>query len=158
MKFAAETGRGAEEVRVREAIEPVARGLGFSLVEVLVSRHRGACQVRVTVSGRDGAAPGVNECSLVHRAIIPRLELALGGRDMSVEVSSPGTGRLIKSGSEFALFAGRQVRCYLTDISGWVCGTVRAADERAVTLEGKDGPVTLPYERIGKARLGSPDD
>ncbi|MDR2177221.1 MAG: ribosome assembly cofactor RimP [Treponema sp.] len=134
-----------------DALEPIARGLKLSLVEITVSRHRGSVQVRIVVY-KDGDI-SLDDCSAFHRAALPRLELAFSGQNLYVEVSSPGTDRLIKDGAEFRHFLGRRVRCYRTDTSGWFSGVLRSSDENGIALE-KDGEQrTLPYELIAKARL-----
>jgi ribosome maturation factor RimP len=81
------------------------------------------------------------------------LELAFPGRDLYLEVSSPGINRLIKNGAEFQFYLGRGIRCYRTDISDWTGGILLAADSGGITLKGKDGAVLLPYGIIAKARL-----
>jgi ribosome maturation factor RimP len=136
---------------IYESLEPVVRGLGFGLVELTVSRHRGAVQVRAVVY-KPGPL-GVDDCSRVHHALLPRLELAFPGQDLYVEVSSPGIDRLIKDGAEFAFYIGRGVKCYRTDISDWSAGVLEAADEKGITLRGKAGTVNIGYEVIAKAKL-----
>jgi ribosome maturation factor RimP len=134
-------------------LEPVIRGLGLELVELTVSRHRGAVQVRAVVY-KSGAL-GVDECSRAHHALLPRLELAFPGQDLYVEVSSPGIDRLIKDGAEFAHYMGRGIRCYRTDISDWSAGILEAAGEQGIVLRGKAGAMNISYEIITKAKLDS---
>jgi ribosome maturation factor RimP len=136
---------------VTDALEPVINGLGMDLIELTVSRHKGSVQVRVTVY--KPAIIGVDDCSRVHRAILPRLELTFPGQDLYVEVSSPGIDRLLKDGSEFAHYTGRGVKCYRTDISDWSAGIVRNSDAEGIVLETKDGEIKLSYEIIAKAKL-----
>jgi ribosome maturation factor RimP len=136
---------------VYDSLGKVVRGLGLVLIDLIVSRHKGSVQIRAIVD-RDGPI-GTDDCSRVHRAIIPRLELAFPGEDLYVEVSSPGIDRLIKDGAEFGFYLGRAVRCYRTDISGWTSGILQAADSGGITLKGKDGVTALSYEIIAKARL-----
>jgi ribosome maturation factor RimP len=146
---------------VFDSLEKVVRGLGMVLIEVIVSRHRGSVRIQVIVDrGGKGGAVGIDDCSRVHRAVIPRLDLAFPGKDLYVEVSSPGIDRLIKDGTEFGFYLGRAIRCYRTDISGWTGGILRNADSGGISLEGKDGIVSLPYEIIAKARLDdfAPDE
>jgi ribosome maturation factor RimP len=144
---------------VFDALEPVVRGLGLSLVEAHVSRHRGSVQIRVVIykgGGGEGlphGAVGVDDCSRVHRAIIPRLELAFPGGDIYLEVSSPGVERLIKDGAEFAHYIGRGLRCYRTDTGIWESGVLRAADAEKITLQGKGGTIDLDLNIIAKAKL-----
>ncbi|MDR2097193.1 MAG: hypothetical protein LBP37_01565, partial [Spirochaetaceae bacterium] len=70
----------------------------------------------------DPPAVSIDDCARVHRAILPRLELAFPKLDIYIEVSSPGIERKIKDGAEFAHYIGRPVSCYRTDISGWTSG------------------------------------
>jgi len=139
------------------SLEPLIRGLGMSLIELNVFRMKarggrsGGAQVRAVVY-REGVT-GVEDCTKVHRAILPRLELAFPGQDIYLEVSSPGIDRLIKDGSEFVHYMGKRINCYRTDISDWTAGILLAADEKKIVLEGNGGEISLPYEIIAKARL-----
>ncbi|MDR1211287.1 MAG: ribosome assembly cofactor RimP [Spirochaetaceae bacterium] len=134
-----------------ESLERLAGGLGMALVDLSVSRSRGSVQVRLTAD-RPGNT-GIDDCSALHRAALPRLELAFPGAGLYVEVSSPGIDRTIKDGSEFAHYTGRGVRCFRTDISDWYEGVLLSSDEEKIVLKGKDGETTVPYEVIAKAKL-----
>ena len=142
---------------LHDSLEPIIRGLGISLVELNVFTHKGkggsagSVQVRVIVY-RHGNT-GVDDCSKVHRALLPRLELTFPGKDIYLEVSSPGIDRIIKDGTEFVHFIGREVQCFRTDISAWTAGVLCAADEEKIVLKDDEGEIILPYEAIAKARL-----
>jgi len=100
-----------------------------------------------------GPSIGTGELARVHRAVLPRLELALEGRDLYLEVSSPGTDRLIKEGAEFRHYAGRAVKCWLSGADGWKHGLLRGSDQEKILLETGEGIAELRYEQIAKARL-----
>jgi ribosome maturation factor RimP len=134
-----------------DSLEPITRGLGLDLVELTVSRHRGTVQVRAVVY-KTGAL-GVDDCSRVHNALLPRLELAFPGQDLYVEVSSPGIDRLIRDGAEFVFYTGRGIRCYRTDISDWSAGILESAGETGIVLRGKEGTINIGYDVIAKAKL-----
>ena len=142
-----------------ETLEPLIKGMKMSLIELNVFRQKargrsqGSIQVKVTVY-REGVT-GLDDCSRVHRAILPRLELCFSGQDVYLEVSSPGIDRNIKDGCEFAHYIGQGVRCYCTGISDWKEGVLCAADEEKITLRSDTGMYTLPYEEIAKARLNA---
>ena len=159
-----------------QSLEPLIRGIGLSLIELNVfhGKRSAGVQVKAVVmsmersstersseerphSDEHNAAPhgvtGVEDCTRAHRLILPRLELAFPGKDIYLEVSSPGIDRLIKDGSEFVHYIGREVRCYRTDISDWTVGILRAADKEKIVLEGEGGETILSYETIAKARL-----
>jgi ribosome maturation factor RimP len=141
---------------VFEALDPVVRGLGLSIVELAVSRQKRSVQIRLVVYKPGGL--GVDDCSRAHHAILPRLELAFPGGGLYVEVSSPGIDRLMKDGVEFAHYIGRGVRCYRTDISDWTGGIPQSADAGGIALRNKDGLIPLSYGVIAKAKLSDAEE
>ena len=153
-----ETRAKDEDALLHDSLEPLVHGLGMSLLELSVSRRKGRgsnpgrVQVRVFIYKDENV--GIDDCSRVHGAIIPRLHLAFPGQDIYLEVSSPGIDRLIKDGREFRHYTGREVKCYRTDISDWTNGILLTSDEEKIVLKSGAGEVILPYEIIAKARLG----
>jgi ribosome maturation factor RimP len=95
----------------------------------------------------------VEDCSRVHHALLPRLELTFPGQDLYVEVSSPGIDRVIKDAAEFPCYIGRGIKCYRTDISDWSGGVLESADPAHLVLKGKNGIMEISYEVIAKAKL-----
>ncbi|MDR2607702.1 MAG: ribosome assembly cofactor RimP [Treponema sp.] len=163
-------GRGKDDNSLLESIRPVVEGLGLDLIEATVSRHRGSVQIRVVVyrgaaltAGISASFParpkekprpvGIDDCSRVHHAVLPRLELAFPGQELYLEVSSPGIDRLIRDGSEFAHYRGRGIRCYRTDISDWSSGILLSSDEEGIVLRNREGELSIPYSLIAKAKL-----
>ncbi|MDR1899658.1 MAG: ribosome assembly cofactor RimP [Treponema sp.] len=146
------TERKPGEDPLFEQAAPVVKGLGLSLVELSVSRRRGHSSVRLTVYKKDGAV-GVDDCARVHRAVLPRLELALPGEDLYVEVTSPGIDRVIRDGAEFVHYIGRGIRCYRSDLSDWSAGILESAGNEGIVLRGKKETMNLSYGIIAKAQL-----
>ncbi|MBO5731226.1 MAG: ribosome maturation factor [Treponema sp.] len=147
---------------------PLVTGLGYVLVDLKVVPQNGSIKVTavITKPAGDSGAVGVNDCARVHRALLPRLEAVLDSQDIYMEVASPGMERLIKNPAEFALFTGRYVRVWDSQITDWVAGKIISSDDQSITLElVGDGvteqPVqvqpaevsTIPYQRISKAKL-----
>ena len=149
--------RTGEQEGIRPQLEALIEGLGMSLIELDVFRGKarkgspGSVQVRVIVY-KPGSI-GTDDCTRVHRGILPLLETAFPGLDLSVEVSSPGINRQIKDGAEFACYRGRGVRCWRTDITDWSAGILQAADSQGITIKGKEGTIRLDYGVIAKAKL-----
>jgi ribosome maturation factor RimP len=133
--------------------EPLVSGLGLSLVELSVFKRQSSWQVKLVITGPQGV--GIAECTKIHRALLTRLEAVLATQDMYVEVTSPGLDRIFKNASEFAVFTGKQVKIWNTDVSDWMQGTIVSADAVSVSLETSDGQVTVPYQKINKAKLSS---
>jgi ribosome maturation factor RimP len=141
------------------SLEPIVRVLGMSLVELNVyhgkprSKSAGSVQIRIIIY-KEGIT-GVDDCSKVHRTILPRLELEFPGQEISLEVSSPGIDRNIKDASEFVHYIGRGVKCYRTDISDWTAGILALVDEKKIVLRLQGGDIELPFDIIAKAKLSS---
>ena len=160
MQYSLKGTASRDDEELFQSLEPIVSGLGMSLIELSVFRGKGrgknpGIQVKAVVLAKGNT--GLEECSRVHRAILPRLELSFPERDVYLEVSSPGIDRLIKDGNEFVHYIGRGVKCYRTDISDWTAGILLAADEKTILLKKEEpagaGEITLPYEIIAKARL-----
>ena len=138
-------------------LQPLVNGLGISLVELNVFHSKGrggktgSVQVRAIVFKNGNI--GVDDCTMVHRTIMPRLDISYPGQNVYLEVSSPGINRIIKDGREFVHYIGQELNCYRTDITDWTAGTLVSADEKGIKLLSKDGEISLPYEDIAKARL-----
>ena len=154
MKYTAQS----TDVILRDSLEPIVRGLGMSLVELSVSRIKNrksagvsSVQVRAVVMAKE--VTGLEDCSKVHRAVMPRLELAFPEQEIYLEVSSPGIDRIIKDAGELIHYIGRKIKCYRTDISDWTGGILLSADEEKLRLKKEDEEVVLNYEIIAKARL-----
>ena len=151
MRKTAKDAENQEIASLREPLETVLKGLGFSLIELVVSKHRGSVQIRAVIY--NGKSIGTDDCSKAHRAIMPRLELSFEGQAIHLEVSSPGIERLIKETCEFAHYKGKAVRCYRTDISDWTAGILESADEKGINIKTNDGVLRLEFDVIAKAKL-----
>jgi ribosome maturation factor RimP len=153
MRFTGKDAENEEFASLRRQLQEVIGGLRFVLLEFVVSRHRGSVRVRAVIY--NGLSISTDDCTKVHRALMPRLELAFEGQDIYLEVSSPGIDRLIKDGSEFAHYKGMGVRCYRTDISDWTAGVLQSADEKGIVIKTGEGDLRLEFEIIAKARLAN---
>jgi ribosome maturation factor RimP len=144
-------GADTEEA-VFESVSELLKGIGFELVEMSISRHRGTSQARAVIYSAEGV--GIDECAKVHRLIHPRLQVLLEDADIQLEVSSPGTERWLKSPREYEIFSGRGVRAYLRSESAWLGGVLRGLEEGLVVIEarGRDR-VRIRMEDIAKMRL-----
>jgi ribosome maturation factor RimP len=136
-----------------DSLKEVVNGLDMSLVDLVVSRHKTSVQIHATIDKKGTVS--VDDCSRVHRAIIPRLDLVFPN-DYSLEVSSPGIDRNIKNGAELVHYLGRGIRCYRSDVSDWTSGVLLAADEEGVVIAKNDDgvePQRISYDIIAKAKL-----
>ncbi len=136
---------------VRDTIQPLLSGLGFSLVELAVGRRKGSSRVSCVIYRTGGV--GINECAKVSELILPRLQTIEGLADVSLEVSSPGIERTIRSPSEYGIFRGRGIRILAGDATEWLPGIIDKTD--GTTLWLRRGAQTLEFaiSAIRRARL-----
>ena len=139
------------ESPISDEIRPVVESMGFRLIEVSVGRAHRLAHVRVVVYSAAGV--GVDDCAAVSRLLRPRLEIMEGLADLSLEVSSPGIDRRLKSNDELAVFHGKGVRLLLADEADWIGGVIGGVDQDSVTLERAEGPSRIPLARVRRARL-----
>ena len=157
-------GRGLEYIPLDSyphytECEKIVSGLGFHLVELKISPQNGVTQILATITCADSAQSiSVNDCSRVHKVLLPALEEMLGTDNTYMELTSPGMERNIKNAAEFSLFLGREIRVYDKTVTDWIGGVLKSADEKSVTLEEtkEDGSCEtkiISFENIAKAKF-----
>jgi ribosome maturation factor RimP len=139
---------------------PLVEGLGYILVELRIIPQRGSVRILAVIASPDAKIDiGVNDCSKVHRVLLPRIQALLGTDDTYMEVTSPGMERNIRNAAEFALFQGREVRVWDKTVNDWVGGFIVLSDTVSVTLEKRVPETEMParqtvfYENIAKAKF-----
>lgn len=136
---------------VTEAVAPVLGTLGVELVDV---EHRGAV-VRVVVD--EGGGIGLDRVAEVTQAVSRALDEAdpLPGR-YTLEVSSPGLERPLRTPDHFARAVGRKVTVKTTStFSGErrLTGELLSANEGRIVVRGEGpGDVAIPFEAVERAR------
>ncbi|MBQ9280946.1 MAG: ribosome maturation factor [Treponema sp.] len=139
--------------------EKIVSDMGFHLVELKISPQNGVTHILATITGSDASVNiGVNDCSRVHKVLLPALEELLGTDNTYMELTSPGMERNIKNAAEFSLFLGRIIRVYDKTVTDWVEGVLKAADSQSLTLEEtkEDGTLeskVFSFENIAKAKF-----
>ena len=132
--------------------------LGLTIVEIAQANRREGVNVVIIILARERRPSASAPTSIVWSF---RMQLALGERDLSLEVSTPGLERSFKDLYEFTLFAGRRVRVYDSGRSAWVSGIIEAAQEESVVLSEvfveeknkKTERMNIVYSAIQKAKL-----
>ncbi len=137
------------EFNLREELQPIVRGLGVRLVDAKSQVVRGTLHVSLVIFRPGGV--GLEECSEVHRTVQPRIELLTGRRDVHMEVTTPGIGRVLKSSQEYQAFVGERIRVLRGD--EWVVGVLAACDVDGIELQSETGSERLLFSDVQKARL-----
>jgi ribosome maturation factor RimP len=140
---------------VRDLAESVAHRRSLTLWDVEMAGQPGRSVVRVFVEGEQGVdLDTVAEVS-------EEISRGLDERDpfqgrYTLEVSSPGLERTLRSQEHFARCIGRKAviktREALIPEGHRIEGTIAGATEEVVKLDTKVGEIDVPYEQLRSAR------
>lgn len=142
-----------DKEQLAKVLELHLAGLGFELVDVIVSRYRANVTVRVFVYGEQGVSVG--DCARLSTVIGDRIEgtgMFPGG--FALEVSSPGLDRPLTTAADFRRRVGETVRINFVD-SGrkqFTAEIIGVSDE-VVEFSSDAGPVRIPVAEIAQAKI-----
>jgi ribosome maturation factor RimP len=134
-------------------LEPLLREAGLSLVELSAGRRGGSATVRMTVYSPRGT--GTDECAKAHRIAYPVAQAILAPAEPSLEVSSPGIDRVLRSAREWEIFMGKDVRVLLSGETEWIQGRIASVDGASASLDCQGETRVIGLEAVSKARLDS---
>ena len=148
--------------QLRELLAPVVAGLGYQLweLEYLPRSGGGLLRLYIDVAGDSPSGISLDDCERVSRAVSETLDAADPiPSHYTLEVSSPGLDRVLRTREHFERFAGERVRLEMMQpIEGRkrFAGRLLGVGESEITLELETGRISLPIEDIHRARL-APD-
>jgi ribosome maturation factor RimP len=149
--------------QLRELLAPVVAGLGYQLWELEYHPRSGGGLLRLYIDSPDDAAERgitLDDCERVSHVVSDTLDAADPiPSHYTLEVSSPGLDRVLRTREHFERFAGERVRLEMMQpIEGRkrFAGRLLGVGERDITLELESGRISLPIDDIHRARL-APD-
>jgi ribosome maturation factor RimP len=136
-------------------LQPVVADLGYELWELEYGARAGGGLLRLYIDSPDGIS--VEDCERVSRAVSQKMDEAdpIAG-EYTLEVSSPGLDRVLRTRAHFERFSGEPVQVEMMHkLNGRkrFAGRLTSVTEGAITLEVEGGAVSLPLDAIHKARL-----
>lgn len=147
-------GTGTDELteRVRSIAEPVLARHGAELVELAVKRGR--TQLVRVVADRAGGID-LETCAQVSNELSRMLDAddPIAGR-YTLEVTSPGLDRPLRTPADFRRVIGSRVRIVLAAEQHE--GTLEEVGEDRVRVATSGGPVEVPLGEIAKAKVVLP--
>jgi ribosome maturation factor RimP len=139
------------ELRIEEALQPVLRDHGLTLVDLEWRGHRPRGLLRVFVDKPEGVR--IEDCQRASRELGDVLDAAgLIEEGYDLEVSSPGLDRQLRKDRELRWAVGKRVRCWLAGGEEHH-GRLVDVDDARLTLDDAGQRVELPRARVTKARL-----
>jgi ribosome maturation factor RimP len=146
---------GSLRERLMALVEPVLERLGYELVDLEYSAARAHSVVRLFIDAPAGVA--LEDCATASREVSAVLDVEDPiPNAYTLEVSSPGLDRVLRTQAHFGRFVGERVHVELKEPRAGrrrYTGTLVAADEEGIELEVDQEPVSMAYREIGKARL-----
>jgi ribosome maturation factor RimP len=144
--------------QLRELLAPVVAGLGYQLWELEFMPRSGGGLLRLYIDSPGGIT--VDDCERVSHRVSETLDAADPiPSHYTLEVSSPGLDRVLRTREHFERFAGERVKLEMMQpIEGRkrFAGRLLGVGDGEITLELESGRISLPIEDIHRARL-APD-
>ena len=136
-------------------LEPPVGALGYELVDVEFASAGSGGLLRLYIDAPAGIT--VDDCERVSHRVSEILDVAdpIPGA-YTLEVSSPGLDRILRTREHFERFRGSRIRVQLSlPIEGRrrYTGTLTGVTEDAVEMEVDGEPVQLELARIQRARV-----
>jgi len=142
--------------QILDLAAPVADSLGLEVVAAVFHTHQNPPVLRLDVRNREDDT-GLEDCERMSRALEPVLDSTDFFPDNYVlEVSSPGVSRLLTTDREFISFRGFPAIVTTSEPykghTDWTGDLVRR-DEKAVYLNQKGRPITIPRDLVAQVQL-----
>ena len=141
--------------RLIALIEPVLAQLGYELVELEYAAGRTSAVVRLFIDQPSGIS--VDDCERVSRDVAALLDVDDPiPTAYTLEVSSPGFNRVLRTPAHFERFVGERTFVELKAPRAGrkrYTGLLRAVDATGIELEVDKQKVEVAFAEIAKARL-----
>lgn len=138
-----------------ELLGPVVANLGYELWEIEYAPRAGGGLLRLYIDSPNGIS--LDDCEKVSRAVSAVLDEADPiPNEYTLEVSSPGLDRVLRTQAHFARFSGERVKVEMIQLINGrkrFQGRLHKVGESEITLETDGGEVSLPIDDIHRARL-----
>jgi ribosome maturation factor RimP len=140
-------------------LEPPIEALDYELVDIEFARagRGGVLRIFIDRAADAGSGVTVDDCATVSHAVSQVLETEdpIKGH-FTLEVSSPGLDRILRTRAHFERFVGTQVSVELKlplDGRRRFAGVLKSVGGDTIVVEVDGKAHELPFDRIQKARL-----
>ena len=150
--------RQEQHQQLRMLIEPVVDQNGFELVDVELGGTSRQQLVRVFIYRSEGVS--IEDCVRMSRALSAMFDIEdpMPGR-YTLEVSSPGLDRPLKTTADFKRNMGERLQITTTETVGGDQthrGVLEVADQTGIGLNVEGSIRRIEYNQIAKARIEIP--
>ncbi|WP_024653253.1 ribosome maturation factor RimP [Borrelia persica] len=138
----------ADNSEIYNLIKDVTYLLGIEIIEINAFRKKGGGRIQVVLYKSDNF--GINVLYDLHKMILLKLEAVLK-YNVSLEISTPGINRKIKSDKEFKIFEGRKIKLMLKN--DFEEGFILRAETDGFIFKTEDKEEKILYSNVKKAKL-----
>ncbi len=129
--------------------------LGLEVVELHLNPYNEMVNIQLIIDRPTGGIE-IEECSRVNRRVDDFLYAQLQlGNNYTLEVSSPGLDRPLKSFRDFRRVIGRELQIFLRErYQGKMelTGVLNGVRDSEIILETKDGEMLVPLDKVEKGK------
>ncbi len=129
--------------------------MGLELVELNIRRHNGETTIQIFADKHHGGIT-LDECTALNRRVSEIIEAQnIISERYTLEVSSPGLDRPLKTAKDFKRVLGRRVQFYLNEpVANRLeyAGEVKNADDNGVVIGVTNDEIMIPLDKINKAK------
>jgi ribosome maturation factor RimP len=140
---------------IQSMLKPILDELDLELFEVQFRRESHGWVLRLTIDKEDGVT--IDDCATVSREVSQLLDIEdIIEQKYSLEVSSPGLDRPLKSLADFRRFIGRKAKVTTKEpVNGAqvIVGKINKVEDELIILEIGRQELSILYSEIAKARL-----
>jgi ribosome maturation factor RimP len=141
--------------RVFRLAKEVTEKMTVQVEDVEILGQKGRLTVRVIIDSPEGVS--IRDCELVSRQLEALLDIEdpIPG-SYTLEVSSPGLDRPLKSIKDFQRFTGKMARIITKEKienQTFMIGWIRGVEGEDIILQTKKKTIRIPFEVIEKANL-----
>ncbi|MGH8148423.1 MAG: ribosome maturation factor RimP [Steroidobacteraceae bacterium] len=141
--------------RLMVLVEPVLALCGYELVDLEYVPARGRGALRIFIDQPAGV--GLDDCERASREVSARLDVEDPiPTGYTLEVSSPGEDRVLRTRAHFERFQGSRVLVELAaprEGRRRYTGVLKSVTDEGITLEVDREEVRVPFRELGSARL-----
>ena len=148
----------AQELKDRffEIIRPICNGAGYDLVDIEIKSNRGDLKLVVFIDCVGGIS--IDDCVIVNNLLDSLDEIdALFEESYTLEVSSPGPNRPLRSINDFVRYEGRNVKIIAKNIiddgKKVFVGSIVSISETIISINDSGKVYAINFDEIEKANL-----
>ena len=140
-------------LQIEDIIKPFVEDRLLELVEISVKPRNKSVMIQILADHPKGGIT-VDECAAINRYLVGEIDQRQLVNDYTVEVSSPGLDRPLKTTKDFFRVVGREVRFHLlepVEDKREYAGIIQEIQDSCVVVRLTQGTIVIPLEKIGKA-------